>query len=71
MLGDFAVQANGAGQDGEWAIVGGTGEFAYAHGVVTAKEINDWREGRLWELNIRAFSLCISDVVRTLSVFPL
>ncbi|XP_047043248.1 mannose/glucose-specific lectin-like [Lolium rigidum] len=31
VLGDYA------GIDSEWAIVGGTGEFAYAHGVVTAK----------------------------------
>ncbi|OEL33132.1 hypothetical protein BAE44_0005849 [Dichanthelium oligosanthes] len=32
MRGDFINE-----DDGEWAIVGGTGEFAYAHGVVTAK----------------------------------
>jgi len=55
VLGDFA------GTDSEWAIVGGTGEFAFANGVVTAKLIRSppTGTGGTWELNILAFSLCI------------
>jgi len=61
MLGDFSYE-----NDGEWAIVGGTGEFAYAHGAVTAKVIQPYTPaaGRIWELGIRAFCLCISEKVR-------
>ncbi|RLM50341.1 hypothetical protein C2845_PMPSC049111 [Panicum miliaceum] len=66
VLGDFAVGGDGLGQDGEWAIVGGTGEFAYANGVVIAKEIGVWRrsDGRTWELRINAFCPCISEVTK-------
>ena len=66
VLGDFVVGGDDLGQDGEWAIVGGTGEFAYASGVVIAKEIGDWRRnnGRTWELRISVFCPCISKVVR-------
>ncbi|XP_004980620.1 uncharacterized protein LOC101758354 [Setaria italica] len=58
VLGDFEAKT-----DGEWAIVGGTREFAYAQGVVTAKIIQDLltTTGRIWELRISAFCLCISD----------
>lgn len=54
MHGDFV-----GGQDGEWAIVGGTGEFAYARGVITAKLIENWHptNGRLWEV----FSVSASE----------
>ena len=66
VLGDFAIDKDGDAADGEWAIVGGTGEFAYANGVVIAKEIGDWRRnnGRTWELRISVFCPCISKVVR-------
>ncbi|CAL5004701.1 unnamed protein product [Urochloa decumbens] len=59
VLGDFEAKT-----DGEWAIVGGTGEFAYAHkGVVTAKIIQNLLNttGRIWELRISAFCLCITE----------
>ncbi|WVZ49598.1 hypothetical protein U9M48_000940 [Paspalum notatum var. saurae] len=61
MLGDFHDEA-----DGEWAIVGGTGQFAYARGVVTAKVIQPFTPptGRTWELSIRAFALCISEMTK-------
>jgi hypothetical protein len=62
MRGDFSYE-----NDAEWAIVvGGTGEFAHAHGVVTAKVIQPHTAatGRIWELDIHAFSLCISGTVR-------
>lgn len=61
MLGDFAWE-----NDAEWAIVGGTGQFAYAHGAVTVKVIQTHTPatGRIFELRIRAFCLCISEQVR-------
>ncbi|WVZ54115.1 hypothetical protein U9M48_004970 [Paspalum notatum var. saurae] len=60
VLGDFSIGDDTVGKDGEWAIVGGTGEFAFAHGVVSAKVIQNMHptDGRIWELHIRAFSLC-------------
>ncbi|CAO2146692.1 unnamed protein product [Urochloa humidicola] len=58
MLGDFGYE-----NDAEWAIVGGTGEFAYANGAVTAKVIQSHTlaTGRIWDLRIRAFCLCIPE----------
>jgi hypothetical protein len=58
-------------KDSEWAIVGGTGEFAYARGAVTAKVIQPLTPatGRTWELRIRAFCLCISEMVRNVCPF--
>lgn len=58
MLGDFAYE-----NDAEWAIVGGTGEFAYANGAVTAKVIQTHTPatGRIWDLRIRVFCLCIPE----------
>lgn len=60
VLGDFSVGSDTIGKDGEWAIVGGSGEFAYAHGAVAAKIIQHYtpNTGRTWELRIRAFCLC-------------
>lgn len=68
MLGDFAYE-----NDAEWAIVGGTGEFAYANGAVTAKIIQPHTPdtGRIWDLRIRAFCLCISEKVRCILAFGL
>ncbi|WVZ49606.1 hypothetical protein U9M48_000947 [Paspalum notatum var. saurae] len=58
MLGDFVCE-----NDAGWAIVGGTGEFAYANGAVTAKVIqrHTAATGRIWDLRIRAFCLCVSE----------
>ncbi|KAJ1255351.1 hypothetical protein BS78_K257900 [Paspalum vaginatum] len=66
MLGDFSVGANGVGKDGEWAIVGGTGDFAYAQGVVTAKLLENMGPTyhHMWELHIRVFCLCIFPEVK-------
>ncbi|RLN35359.1 mannose/glucose-specific lectin-like [Panicum miliaceum] len=72
VLGDFAVGGDDLGQDGEWAIVGGTGEFAYANGVVIAKEIGDWRrnDGRTWELRISVLCPCISKAKPVQKIGP-
>ncbi|XP_048560243.1 uncharacterized protein LOC125540699 [Triticum urartu] len=43
--------------EGEWAILGGTGEFAYAQGVVTFKKVQDGST-RVRQLQIRA--ICLS-----------
>lgn len=51
VMGDF--QAN----EGEWAIVGGTGEFAYAQGVITFKKAQ-LAQANVRELHVRA--LCLS-----------
>ncbi|VAH22364.1 unnamed protein product [Triticum turgidum subsp. durum] len=61
VLGDFV-----ANKDSEWAIVGGTGEFAYAQGVVVAKVIQNIQPtpGRTWELRISAFCLCIPNMIK-------
>ncbi|CAN6226766.1 unnamed protein product [Urochloa humidicola] len=58
MFGDFGYE-----NDAEWAIVGGTGEFAYANGAVTAKVIqtHTTATGRIWDLRIRAFCSCIPE----------
>jgi len=40
---------------GEWAIVGGTGQFAMATGVVTKKFHEQRSDGNVIELAIRAF----------------
>ncbi|VAH40566.1 uncharacterized protein LOC119361873 [Triticum dicoccoides] len=49
--------------EGEWAILGGTGEFAYAQGVVTFKKIQEFENGksRLRELQIRAVCVKFSS----------
>ncbi|KAF6981678.1 hypothetical protein CFC21_000140 [Triticum aestivum] len=59
VLGDFVSK-----EDSEWAIVGGTRKFAYAHGVVVAKILPNVppAPARTWELRISAFCLCIPKV---------
>ncbi|KAJ1704324.1 hypothetical protein LUZ63_004103 [Rhynchospora breviuscula] len=42
-------------ENGEWAIVGGTGEFALARGVISKKLIQQKRHGNVMELDIHAF----------------
>uniref|UniRef100_A0ACD5WG20 Uncharacterized protein n=1 Tax=Avena sativa TaxID=4498 RepID=A0ACD5WG20_AVESA len=51
VLGDFQTE------EGEFAIVGGTGEFAFAQGVVTFKKIEELKKGNIRELNIHALCL--------------
>jgi hypothetical protein len=48
---------------GEWAILGGTGEFAHAQGVVSFKKILELDNGktRVRELEIRAICLSFSS----------
>jgi hypothetical protein len=48
---------------GEWAILGGTGEFAHAQGVVSFKKILELDNGktRVRELEIRAVCLNFSS----------
>ena len=40
---------------GEWAIVGGTGQFAMASGVITKKFHEQRSDGNIIELAIHAF----------------
>ncbi|KAF8779567.1 hypothetical protein HU200_002489 [Digitaria exilis] len=72
VLGDFAMDKNGAAADGEWAIVGGTGEFAYANGIVTAKIIENMHptNGRIWELH-REGTLGWGSITNSLLIFSL
>ena len=67
------MDKDGDAADGEWAIVGGTGEFAYANGVVTGKIVENVHptDGRIWELRIRVFCLCIPEVVRNIAILLL
>lgn len=52
-------------RDGEWAITGGTGEFAFAQGVAThIKSKERGGAGRDWELRIRATCLTFPKPVR-------
>uniref|UniRef100_A0A3B6HTH9 Dirigent protein n=1 Tax=Triticum aestivum TaxID=4565 RepID=A0A3B6HTH9_WHEAT len=53
----FKVMGDFRGNAGEWAIVGGTGEFAYAQGVITFNKT--WSaQANVRELHVRA--LCLS-----------
>ncbi|XP_051180218.2 uncharacterized protein [Lolium perenne] len=54
VMGDF--QAN----EGEWAIVGGIGEFAYAQGVITYKKTQLATGGNMRDLHVRALCLSLS-----------
>lgn len=42
-------------ESGEWAVVGGTGQFAMANGVITKKFHEQRNDGNIIELTIRAF----------------
>ncbi|KAF8700065.1 hypothetical protein HU200_034425 [Digitaria exilis] len=41
--------------DGEWAIVGGTGEFTLAQGVISFKKVQDSKDMNIRELKLRVF----------------
>ncbi|KAJ3705685.1 hypothetical protein LUZ61_009390 [Rhynchospora tenuis] len=41
-------------RDSEWAIVGGTGQFANAQGILQKKILNETNSMRFFEVNIRA-----------------
>lgn len=41
--------------DGEWAIVGGTGEFTLAQGVISFKKVEDSKDMNIRELKLRVF----------------
>ncbi|KAF7038837.1 hypothetical protein CFC21_048950 [Triticum aestivum] len=51
------VLGNFAGKSGQLAIVGGTGELAFAHGVATATVIQEGDGDSIRELQIRAMCL--------------
>ncbi|KAG8045410.1 hypothetical protein GUJ93_ZPchr0008g13244 [Zizania palustris] len=42
-------------EDGEWAILGGTGEFVAAQGVVDHKVIKEDNSERIYEITVRGF----------------
>lgn len=51
-------------QIGEWAIIGGTGEFAFAQGIVSFKKIQELNRANIRELNIRAICRSFPKPVR-------
>jgi hypothetical protein len=58
VLGHFEVPTHG-----EWAILGGTGEFAHAQGIVSFKKVPELDNGKttVRELEIRAVCLNFSS----------
>jgi hypothetical protein len=42
-------------EEGEWAIVGGTGEFCLAQGIIYKKFLEQQSNGNIIELDIHAF----------------
>ena len=65
MLGTTSIR------DGEWAITGGTGEFAFAQGVAThIKSKERGGAGRDWELRIRATCLTFPKPVLVTKIGP-
>ncbi|KAJ4813672.1 Dirigent protein [Rhynchospora pubera] len=42
-------------EEGDWAIVGGTGEFTLAQGVIYKKKVDITNEGDVMEIIIQAF----------------
>ena len=42
-------------ETGEWAVVGGTGQFAMANGVISKRLHKSTSDGNIIELTIRAF----------------
>lgn len=55
----FKVMGDFYAAEGEWAIVGRTGEFEYAQGVITYKKIQS-ASGNDRELHVRALCLSVS-----------
>ncbi|XBI77644.1 hypothetical protein VPH35_070710 [Triticum aestivum] len=62
VMGDF----QGTAHNGEWAIVGGTGEFAYAQGVIAFKKTQQSERNARIELHVRA--MCLSFLRPLLSL---
>ncbi|KAF7032536.1 hypothetical protein CFC21_043697 [Triticum aestivum] len=57
--------------DSEWAITGGTGEFAFAQGVATHIKSEEYGDaGRVWELQIRATCLTFPKPVLVTKIGP-
>jgi hypothetical protein len=50
ILGSFGPAA-----DGEWAVVGGTGEFTLAQGVISHKKVLETSDRNTRELKFRVF----------------
>ncbi|KAF7046866.1 hypothetical protein CFC21_055861 [Triticum aestivum] len=62
VMGDF----QGTAHNGEWAIVGGTGEFAYAQGVIAFNKTHQSERNARMELHVRA--MCLSFLRPLLSL---
>nr|AAY41607.1 Crs-1 [Agrostis stolonifera] len=58
------------GDEGDWAIVGGTGEFVYAQGVCNYKRIQAWDGGVINELCIRVVCLTFPKPIPVQKVGP-
>ncbi|KAJ3698803.1 hypothetical protein LUZ61_002508 [Rhynchospora tenuis] len=48
-------------ESGEWSILGGTGEFTLAEGVIYKRFVEQRSDGNIMELNIRAFYTTLPD----------
>ena len=53
-----------SGDEGDWAVVGGTGEFVYAQGTCKYKRIQTGAGGLINELRIRVVCLTLPKPVR-------
>jgi len=52
-------------QEGEWAIVGGTGEFALAQGTITTCRIQEDEFSNIKEICIHALLCCNPNITPT------
>lgn len=53
-------------KEGEWSVVGGTGEFTMAHGIIRRTVHEKLAAGEILELTIRGF--CITPVRRVFNL---
>ncbi|KAM0855051.1 hypothetical protein ACQ4PT_050007 [Festuca glaucescens] len=61
----FQVQGDYEGQEGKWAIVGGTGKFKFAQGVITVKDKMHMELGDIKELHVHAVCLTFGRPLNT------
>lgn len=64
----LSVQGHLVSDEGEWVVTGGTGEFAFAQGVVTYKKIKELPAGNIRELRFRVVCFNFPKPVRF--IFP-
>ena len=52
-------------QEGEWAIIGGTGMFTFAEGTITTYRVQDDGSSNIKEIRIHALLCCAPDTTPT------